>query len=212
MKRQIISLMLGMVLVVGGLGCATEQQTQYTATGAGIGAVGGGVLGGVIGSMSGHTGEGIVIGAILGGLTGAAIGNAEYHQERSEQAAAQQYAYNYDRSRHDMVKIENVSISPRYARPGDEVNVSVTYTLLGRPGEVMEVHEVREIRHEGQLLGKPEVTSGRGGGTWASSVPITLPRDAEPGTYVINTIVETRDAGDSREATFTVERPSGYRR
>src|SRR5512143_467807 len=132
MKRGIISLLLGMVLVVGGLGCATEQQTQYTATGAGVGAVGGGVLGGVIGSLSGHTGEGIVIGAILGGLTGAAIGNAEYHQERSEQAAAQQYAYNYNQSRHDLVRIEHVSVVPRVARPGDEVNVSVTYTILTR--------------------------------------------------------------------------------
>ncbi len=212
MKRQIISLLVGMALVLGGLGCATEQQSQYTATGAGVGAIGGGVLGGVIGSMSGHTGEGIVIGAILGGLTGAAVGNAEYHQERSEQAAAQQYAYNYDQTRRDLLKIESVSVRPKVARPGDEVNISVTYTILTRPGYRTEVREVREIRHEGQLIGKPETSSVRRGGTWDSDMPITLPRDAEPGTYVVNTIIQTGNAGDQRETSFTVEPPSGYRR
>src|SRR5512143_3480971 len=123
MKRQIIALLVGMSLVAGGLGCATEQQSQYTATGAGVGAVTGGVLGGVIGSMSGHTGEGIAIGAILGGLTGAAVGNAEYHQERSEEAAAQKYAYNYEESRRDLLRVESVNATPKVVYPGQEVTL-----------------------------------------------------------------------------------------
>jgi hypothetical protein len=212
MKRKIISLLLGTVLVVGGLGCATERQSQYTSTGAGVGAVSGGILGGVIGSMSGRTGEGIVIGALLGGLTGAAIGNAEYHQERSEEAAAQRYSYNYEESRRDLLRLEDVTVTPKVVYPGQEINLSATFTLLTHSGGRREVHEVREIRYEGKLIGKPETTSVRNGGTWASSVPITLPSNAEPGTYVVTTIIETSTMSDTRESTFRVEPRSGYRR
>src|SRR5512143_1824605 len=123
MKRRMISLILGAVLVFGGIGCATERQSQYTATGAGVGAVTGGILGGVIGSMSGRTGEGIAIGAILGGLAGAAVGNAEYHQERTEEAAAQKYAYNYEESRRDLLRVESVNATPKVVYPGQEVTL-----------------------------------------------------------------------------------------
>jgi len=213
MKTRVLAVIAAAVLLAGGLtGCASERHAQYTATGAGIGAVTGGILGGVLGSMSGRTAEGVVIGSILGGAMGASVGSAEYHQQRSYEAAASEYSYDRERARRDLVRIEEADVSPRIARPGEEVSISVTYTMLTRWKSGTQVHEVREIRREGELVGRPEVTVNRDGGTWTSTIPVRLPESAEPGTYVVTNIIETEDAGDVRETTFRVEPGGKWRR
>jgi len=206
MRSRILALSLAAVLVAGTFtGCASPRHAQYTSVGAGIGAVTGGILGGVMGSLSGREAEGVIIGSILGGLMGASIGDAEYHQERSEEAAREQYAYEPERSRRDLLRIENVYTEPRVVSPGESMNMTVEYTLLTRYNSGAVVHEVREIRKDGDLIGRPESTVQRTGGTWASTVPITIPENAETGKYTITYIVETDEAGDVREATFDVE-------
>jgi len=212
MKRTATALLLSVFLVAGMAGCASQKHARYTATGAGIGAVTGGILGGVIGSMSGRSAEGVVIGSILGGLMGASVGSAEYHQQRTYEAAAEHYSYDRETARRDLVRIEDASSNPRVAHAGQEVTLSVTYTMLSRWRSGTEVHEVREIRKEGDLVARPEVTISRQGGTWSSSIPIRLPDNAEPGTYVVTNIVETEDAGDVRESTFRVEPGGRWRR
>ena len=213
MRRNIFpSLMVVALVGLLATGCATERQSQYTTTGAGIGAITGGILGGVLGSMSGKAGEGVVIGSILGGLAGASVGNEEYHRDRSEEVAAQQYAYNRERASRDLVRIEGSKVEPKVAHPGEELRLATTYTMLNRWGGEANVHEVREIRHEGRLIGRPEINSTRDAGTWTTSVPLMLPADAEYGTYVVTTIIETDSAGDSRETTFRVEPSSSWRR
>lgn len=201
--------LLSAILVAG---CATQQQAEYTATGAGIGAVTGAIIGGVLGGMSGHAGEGVVLGSIFGGLAGASIGNAEYHQQRSEEEAARMYSYNYQQQTRDLVRIEEVSASPPRVLPGDKVDLNVTYTLLSPARHTELVRETREVRHDGRIVGRPYVTVSRGGGTWLSTVPITIPDGAEPGVYVVTTIVETESAGDTRDFTFRVDSESRWRR
>lgn len=44
-------------------------------------------------------------------------------------------------------------------------------------GEIS-VTEIREITHNGELVGKPEVPVERSGGTYASTVPLHLPPNA----------------------------------
>jgi len=212
MKRTATALLLSVLLVTGTAGCASQRHARYTATGAGIGAVTGGILGGVIGSMSGRSAEGVVIGSILGGLMGASVGSAEYHQQRTYEAAAEHYSYDREKARRDLVRIEDASSDPRVVHPGEEITLSVTYTVLSRWRSGTEVHEVREIKKEGDLVGRPEVTVNRQGGTWSSSIPIRLPDDAQPGTYVVTNIIETEDAGDVRESTFRVESGGRWRR
>jgi uncharacterized protein YcfJ len=213
MKRTATALLLSVLLISSGMaGCASQKHARYTATGAGIGAVTGGILGGVIGSMSGRSAEGVVIGSILGGLMGASVGDAQYQQQRSYEAAAEHYDYNREKARRDLVRIEDASSNPKVVHPGEEVTLSVTYTVLSRWKDNAEVHEVREIRKEGDLIGRPEVTVERQGGTWSSSMPIRLPDNAEAGTYVVTNIVETEDAGDVRESTFRVEPGGSWRR
>jgi len=213
MTRRFLALFAAVALFTGfAAGCATEREARYTSTGAGIGAVTGGILGGVIGSMSHRTAEGVVIGSILGGLTGASVGNNEYRQERSDEAAAQYYSYSPREEVRDLMRIESISDTPNVVRPGEQVDLAVTYTVLSPGDRPRLVHEVREVRKEGQLIGRPEITTRRGPGTWTSSMPLMLPENAEPGTYVVTNIVETDSAGDSQESTFRVEPESRWRR
>jgi len=210
-KTALIAILLVSLSVSG---CATEQESQYTATGASVGAVTGGILGGLLGGISGRPGEGIVVGSIFGGLAGASMGNQEYHLQRSEQAAAQYYQYNPAEERRELLRIEDVSANPRLVRPGDEVNISATFTFLHPGNGARLVHQVLEIRHDGKLIGRPESTVKRIGGTWVSTVPVVIPETAAPGEYRVTVIVETDDAGDAREMSFAVggNEGSGWRR
>jgi hypothetical protein len=212
MKSRVMAFAAAMIILVGAAGCATEREAQYTSTGAGIGAVTGALLGAALGSLSGQAGQGAVVGSIFGGLAGASIGNNEYHQQRSEEAAAQYYGYNQQHAVRDLLRIEDVSVNPPQANPGDEVTLSATFTILAPSGKPQLVHEVREVRHDGKLIGRPQFTSRRDGGTWASSMPIKLPLDAEPGTYTVTTIVETDNAGDTRDTDFKVVSGNQWRR
>jgi len=210
MKGRLIALSLVAILLSGTLaGCASQKHAQYTTTGAGIGAITGGILGGVLGSLSGREAEGVVIGSILGGLMGASIGDAEYHQQRSEEAASEYYGYEPERGRRDLVRIESVYAEPRVVAPGETLDMTIEYTLLTQWGSGTLVHEVREIRVNGDVIGRPEHTIQRKGGTWVSTVPITVPSDAESGIYKLTAIVETDEAGDVRDTTFEVESGRG---
>src|SRR4030067_857327 len=57
---------------------------------------------------------------------------------------------------------------------GGTIDLSTPYTVLGPQGATMEVTETREIRHKGELTGKPQVTVQRQGGTYTSRGPLTL--------------------------------------
>ncbi len=159
----------------------------------------------MIGAQSGHTGTGVVIGSLLGALAGAAIGHYAYDQNRTEEAAQQQYAYDYNQSKTNLVRIDDVFASPATVRPGGTLDLSTTYTVLGPRGATMEVIETREIRHAGELLGKPQVTVQRQGGTYTSRVPLMLPRSAQRGVYTVYATIQSGGSSDSREFTFIVQ-------
>lgn len=214
MKKPIAGIAALVAVIFLFSACATERQSEYTATGTGIGAVTGAALGAILGSFGGHAGEGAVIGSIFGGLAGASIGNNEYHLQRSEEQAAGRYSYNEQRARQDLVRIEDAYADPKTVAPGDRVNLVSTFTVLTPYRRLALVHEVREVRSDaGDIIGKPEVTIRREGGTWTSSMPLKIPANARPGRYRVTTIVETDSAGDTRDFAFNVEvPPSQWRR
>ena len=72
-----------LLLVVALTGaCASSDDPNRTAQGAGVGAATGAVVGGVIGNQSGNNGTGAVAGAVIGGAIGAAVGRRMDQQER----------------------------------------------------------------------------------------------------------------------------------
>jgi len=201
-----------MVILVGFsaftlMSCASEgyQRNKGAIIGGGAGAAAGGAVGGVIGAQSGHTGTGIVIGSLLGALAGAGVGHYAYDQKRTEAAAQQQYAYDYNQTKTNLVRIDDVFASPATVRPGGTVDLSTTYTVLGPQGATMQIIETREIRYAGQLLGKPQVTVQRQGGTYTSRVPLTLPGGGQRGIYTVYATIQSGGSSDAREFTFSVQ-------
>ena len=204
-KAVTLVILIGFATVTQ-VGCITEQYQQRpgAVVGGGSGAVAGGALGGVIGSQSGHTGAGIVVGSLLGALAGAGIGHYAYDQKRSEAAAQQQYGYDYNQSKAVLVRIDEVFASPENVAVGGTVDLSTTYTILGPQGATMDVIETREIRHGGDLVGKPQVTVQRQGGTYTSRVPLTLTGVGQRGVYIVAATIQSGGSSDTREFTFTV--------
>ena len=68
----------------------------------------------------------------------------------------------------------------------------------------MDVTETREVRLDGELEGKPQVTVRRRGGTYDSKVPLVIPQDAPRGKYVVTTTIQSGQSSDTRETSFYV--------
>ncbi|MCC6347024.1 MAG: hypothetical protein IT388_07520, partial [Nitrospirales bacterium] len=103
------------------------------------------------------------------------------------------------------VRIEDTSAVPGSVRPGDTVSLKATYAVLTpSPDAAVTVTETREIRKGGELIGRPESSVTRAGGTYTSSVPLILPSTAKSGTYIVTTTVQSGTIRDARETRFIV--------
>jgi hypothetical protein len=185
-------------------GCAGMEQTvrdrPKTTIGAGAGVLGGAVVGGIIGGN-----RGALIGGLLGGLAGGAVGHYLDQQEKTRAQTSSQYAYSP--SQGIRLNIETLRANPGSLAPGETVNINLTYAVL-TPSEEQQVlvKETREILVNGTLVGQTSIDISREGGTWRSTVPITLPATAAPGTYRVVASVET--AGSKKnvaETSFRVQ-------
>ncbi len=203
MCRRTVSIIIILTFLAGSFGCATvPEEHKGAATGAGIGAATGALAGALLGSKRAKT-EMAVVGGLLGALAGGAIGHYAYDQKRTKEETAQKY--NYQPSEGVLLRIEDVAIVPAVAKPGDKVEMKMTYAVLGVPaGSGAEFSEIREIRYQGELYGKPEVTVSRQDGTYSSGIPLVLPADAKKGKYIVTMTVKGTAAGDSKEISFVV--------
>ena len=169
-------------------GCAENGQVvrdhPNTMIGIGAGVLGGAVVGGIIGG-----GRGAVIGGLLGGLAGGVIGSHIDHQEKSRAQTNSDYAYTS--SQGTRLKVETVRANPGVLSPGETVNINLTYAVLtpSVDQQVM-IRESREIMVDGTSVGRTSINIAREGGTWKSTVPITLPSDAPRGDYRVLASIE----------------------
>ncbi len=180
--------------------CATvPDEHRGAAKGATIGAATGAIAGAVLGKDTQST----VLGSLLGALIGGAIGHYGYDQKRDRTSTQQ--AYNYKPSYGTVLTLEEVTSSPINVRPGDTVELNMTYAVMNpTPGVQNSITETRRVTHNGVLVGNPEVRVVRADGTYTSTVPLFLPATAKTGTYVVTSTVQTGSGSDSREMTFTV--------
>jgi uncharacterized protein YcfJ len=204
--RQPSRTVVRLILLIGGvallIGCESLERAikdnPRTAAGAGVGGAGGALIGGL---ASGGTGA--IIGGLAGVLTGGVIGNVLDRQERGRAATAETLAYTADKG--NIVRIEEVSLNPQAIRPGETLNVNVQYAIITRDGTApVRVREIRQIYHQGELVGNPVVAVERTDGTYWSTLPITLPPSATPGRYEVVAGVEMNGALDRWETRFTV--------
>jgi hypothetical protein len=180
-------------------GCTGMEQTARdrpkTTIGAGAGVLGGAVVGGIIGGK-----RGALIGGLLGGLAGGAVGHYLDQQEKDRTQTSREYAYSPRQG--IRLKIETLRANPESLAPGETVNINLTYAVL-TPSEDQQVlvKETREILVNDTLVGQTSIEISREGGTWRSTVPVTLPATAAPGNYRVVASVET--AGSKKDVVET---------
>jgi outer membrane lipoprotein SlyB len=200
MKFKILAIILCLALISLPLGCANVMEEHK---GAAVGSGVGGAVGGVMGAIIGHGTGAVVVGALAGALLGGAIGHFEYDQEKSREQTAKNY--NYKESQGTVLTIENLKATPVTVRPGETVDLKLTYALLhDSPDTKIPITEIREITYKGELVGRPEVKVEQTDGTYTTTVPLRLPPEAQKGAYKVKAMVESQYAKDAREITFTV--------
>lgn len=181
-------------------GCASiPDEHKGAATGAGVGAAAGAAAGAIFGKDTRST----VIGALAGALLGGAIGHYAYDQKKSREET--QKTYNYKPAYGTVLTLEEVSSVPVSVYPGQTVELKMTYAILNPSPDVQtSITESRVITHNGTIVGKPEVKVSHSDGTYTSSVPLYLPANAERGVYVVKSEIQSDNAKDSREFSFSV--------
>ncbi len=194
MNTKGISILVVLVLLF--TGCASMEQNPGTATGAGVGAAAGAAVGGAIGRSAGSA----VLGGLLGGLAGGLIGHYYYDQKKNREDTQKTYPTGGG----ELMKIENVAVSPKTVSPGDQVNLDMTYALLTPSGKGTEVTETREILHNGTVVGNPQVRVQRADGTYTSDIPLKLPENAQKGDYTVKMSANSGQGSDTKVANFTV--------
>jgi hypothetical protein len=199
MAKRILSVFLMIAFVAVLSGCETFREHKGASVGAGAGAATGAAAGAIFGKTTGAA----VVGGLLGALAGGALGHYAYDKPRERDETAR--AHDYQASQGPVVRIESVSALPEKVRPGAQVDLKTTYALLTpSPSAEKTVVETREITHNGQVVGRPEVRVGRTDGTYTSSVPLHLPDNAAAGTYQVRVTVESEGVKDTKTTQFTV--------
>jgi len=199
--KKFLSLFLLMIITISfvlyGTGCQTYGEAG------GLGAALGGATGAIIGHQSGHTLEGAAIGAVLGGIAGLVAHDIKAQKAKSaEQTAAE---YNYQASQGERLSFERAEVLPNVVTPGNMIEATVQYALLGT-GSGTTVTETRSLLRGEQLIADLSSSSfNRNDGTWVSSQQFRLPPNLSPGQYTILFRVSTKLSSISGRATFVVD-------
>ncbi len=199
MKHKIVAIVTILSFMVVLFGCASiPEEHKGAATGAAVGGAAGVLAGAALGDT-----KGAIIGGLAGALVGGLIGHYAYDQKRTKAETDQKYAY--QSSMGTMLRLEDVTATPATVKPGDKVDLKVTYAVLEAADKDVNITETREIKMGSELVGKPEVSVTRRGGTYTSTIPIFLPADAKTGTYSVVATIQSPNAKDSKGTSFTVK-------
>ena len=211
MTRKCLAIAVVVLLAVSFVGCATESGycDPYRSAGAGAlgGAATGAAIGSIIGAATGNPATGAWVGAaaggVLGGVGGALYAGHRNSEIRSAQAAAQ--ANNYQ-GQGNVVNVDNVTVSPSSVRPGQQVNLGMTYTILTPANSPVSLTLVREVQFNGAPIGSPyQTTVSNANGTFSDNVSYALPTNATPGSYTVISRVMSSYGTSQKEGYFTVQ-------
>jgi len=204
-SRQALALFLCVgILATSTVGCASFEQSVRENPGTVVGAAVGVASGLLIGGLLFHSTTAALAGGLIGALAGGVIGNAMESQKRDYPATAK--AYDYTPTQGATVRIERVKAQPATVKAGETVHLIVEYALLTPDANrEFSVTERREISTRGRLVGNPALSVKRTAGTWASTVPLKLPANAETGPYQVAVAVQAEGGVDHATMSFTVQ-------
>ena len=186
MRKNACFALIALVLGLAAHGCATTNSAKGTETPGGF--------------LRAET-----FGGLLGALEGGALGDYSDRKEKELRETMQIHSEEPDITA-VKVRIEAVRVTPSVADPGDTIDIRIKYAILTPQDDMtVPVHETREIIFEEKPVGQASVDIERQGGTWRSSVPITLPMNVLPGTYQVVASVRTPNGEeDIEEVSFRV--------
>jgi hypothetical protein len=133
---------------------------------------------------------------------GAYGGNREASRLGREELVARE---NYCPSSGCVLRLDKVQVLPLQCRRGECITMVATYSILTPEQIAIPVSIVREVLFRGKSLGRTKTIETRQlNGTWSQEVDFTLPPNALPGTYTVNTRVSTGYAMEQKSAEFQV--------
>lgn len=183
-------------------GCATTEGNQQL-LGAGIGTIIGCGIGYAIGGA-----EGCAIGSALGGAAG--WGAVAQYQARQVRSVAQDQAI-YGLTEPvstTQIQIRKGSASPSTVTPGSTVQIDTDYSVLMPAATAAQGTDVQEsfvLKKDGKVLttSTPK-TFRRAAGGWVATKKLPIPKNAQAGTYVVETKVQAGTSYDTDESVFIV--------
>ncbi len=186
-------------------GCAMSQENQQ---------IGGALLGGVAagvttGLLTGNVGYGIAA-----GVAGAALGwgavklvQAETKQVRTAEEDQKLYGF-APASDKVLIKLNKGYASPKTITAGEETTIYSDYSLAVPPsynGQA-DVTYSWKLKKDGEVLMEAEpITKSKMAAGHQTDQPISIPKEAESGTYIVETRLSSGDAYDVNEAIFVVQ-------
>jgi len=204
MSLTATSKVTALALCCGALsGCATGEGNQQL-LGAGLGTAVGCGLGYAVGGA-----RGCAVGSVLGAASGWGI-VAQYQQATQVRSATQdQQIYGVTEPvSTTQIQIRKANASPATVRPGDTVQVTTDYSLMMPQALATQGTDVKEslaLKKDGKVLfSTPPQTTRRGVGGWVAPAQIPIPKNAQPGTYVVEHKVEVGTSYDTDESVFLV--------
>jgi hypothetical protein len=165
--------------------------------GAGIGGALGGQQGAFIGSA---------LGALVGLIAGAAVGqDFENRRQRTRPQALQTNAY--QPAQGQLLAVSGLQVVPTLVKPGDTVQVTVTYDVLApEPNRPIPITETWIFKHNTtplRTISRPEEFKDQGG--YASTYTFAITKDALPGEYQAMVTVSNRVLATTVATPFRVQ-------
>ena len=200
-KTKLLATAICTVLVAGCAAPGGSNTVGNTTTGtAAVGALIGGLAGGW---------EGAAIGALSGAAVGWAAGKVIESREVAARSQTQdQQLYGYTAPTDSVfVNINSATSTPQTVTPNSTVDVVTDYSLsLPANAPQTQVSVTGVLLKDGvQLMDFKNQPATKSAGGYTIKLPVTIPGNAAPGTYVIRHTVSAGTTYDTAESTFIVK-------
>jgi hypothetical protein len=184
------------------LGCANQPNNEW------LGAATGALTGAASGALVGKNWKGALVGAAVGAAVGwGAAKLIAYNSTQVRSVTNDRKIYGVtERVSSPLVKVRKGSTSPSRVAPGSEVKIATDYSLVLPEGvREADVQESWTLMKDGKKLTEiPPQRLKRTGGGWQADAGIAVPKDARPGTYVVEHKVQAGSSYDTDESVFVV--------
>jgi hypothetical protein len=158
-----------------------------------LGALAGAALG-ILGARAhgGKLWKGAAIGGLAGGIAGYALGKSQDRLAANRDQAVR--LAGYDPAQGYLLRLEAFQAEPATVAPGGTVTLSVRYLVIGPdPREKIAVNYFRGIKYQDSYLngiGPTSYAVPDGGGLVSATWSMSLPKEAPPGSYAIEELIE----------------------